>query len=334
MPLYKPRGFVFPGSETYGGIAGFRHVTRSYAYILLLTLGAVWGASFLFIKVLVDEIAPTEVATGRMFFGVGAVLLVAAGSGRARFRISCALLPKVITLAVLNAAIPFTLIPLAEQRIDSGEASVLVSSLPLFTALFAALMFVEDRLTPGRVVGLAVGFAGVIVVAGSESLAIGSASTLGAIAMAGAAASYGAAAVYMRVLLRSEDPVNLTGLHLVVGMMLMLPLTFAVEGVPDYTLSTEGWLALIGLGAVGTGLAYLAFFWLVENIGSVRSSLVAYVIPVVGLLLGWAVLGEDLGVNVAIGVVLIFLGASTVMRRPVPHAGEDAGTREDTGVSG
>ncbi len=137
------------------------------ALLALLALGVTWGASFLFIKVIVDETSSLEVAEGRMFFGalaVGAVM----GIRKTPLRWRRSLWLKVAVWALVGIVVPFTLIAWAEEHIASGTASVLNSTMPLFTAMFAAAFLIEERLTAARVAGLGVGFLGVIVLTGGE----------------------------------------------------------------------------------------------------------------------------------------------------------------------
>jgi drug/metabolite transporter (DMT)-like permease len=216
---------------------------------------------------------------------------------------------------VLSNIVPFLLISWGEIHIDSGTASVLNSTMPLFTALFASLILVDERLTWLRLSGLLLGFLGVGVLAGGDVTDVTDSSVLGQMAVVGAAACYGAGAVYARTLLRSEDPLNLTRLQLVIGALILAPALFAVDGVPNYNLSLEAWLSLIALGVLGTGLGYVAFFWLLGTVGSVRASLVTYIVPITGLTLGWAVLDESIGINTIVGCALIILGVTTVIRR-------------------
>jgi drug/metabolite transporter (DMT)-like permease len=192
--------------------------------------------------------------------------------------------------------------------------------MPLFTALFAALFLIEERLTPVRLAGLAGGFVGVIVLTGGQIYDFGDSSVLGELAVVGAAACYGAGAVYARTLLRHGDPLALSGAQLVVGVIFVLPLLLAARGTPDYALSLEAWLSLLALGVLGTGIAIVVYLWLVDNVGSVRSSLVTYIIPIVGLLLGWAVLDESIGVNTILGCVLIIAGVAAVVRGQAPSS--------------
>ena len=287
------------------------------ALLILLALGATWGASFLFIKVIVEETSALEVAEGRMFFGalaVGAVMAMR----RTRLRWPPSLWFRVAVWALVGIVVPFSLIAWAEEHIASGTASVLNSTMPLFTTLFAAIFLMEEQLTPVRGAGLVVGLVGVVVLTGGDIYDFSDSSVLGQLAVVGAAACYGAGAVYARGLLKQADPLELSGGQLVLGTLLVLPLLLAVRGTPDYSLSAEAWLSLLALGVLGTGIAIVVYLWLVDNVGSVRSSLVTYIIPIVGLFLGWAVLDESIGVNTLLGGALIIAGVAGVMRGQAP----------------
>jgi len=281
---------------------------------VLLLLGSVWGASFLFIKVVVEETSPLALVQGRITFGALAIVAVMAFSRRRSAGTSLRLWPKVAVLALLNSIVPFFLISWGEIHIDSGRASVLNSTMPLFTALFASLILADERLTRLRLSGLLMGFLGVAVLASGDITNVSDSSVLGQMAVVASAACYGAGAVYARILLHSEDPLSLSRLQMVIGTFILAPVLFAVDGVPDYNLSLEAWLSLITLGILGTGLAWIAYFWLLSTIGSVRASLVTYIVPIMGLILGWAVLDESVGINSIVGCGLIILGVTTVIR--------------------
>jgi drug/metabolite transporter (DMT)-like permease len=289
------------------------------ALLTLLALGATWGASFLFIKVIVEETSPLEVAEGRLFFGALAVAAVLA-IRRTRLRWPPSLWLQVAGWALVSLVVPFVLIAWAEEHIASGTASVLNSTMPLFTTLFAAIFLMEEQLTPIRGAGVVVGFLGVVVLTGGEIYDFSDSSVLGQLAVVGAAACYGAGAVYARSLLKQADPLELSGGQLVLGAVLALLIMLGVGGTPGYSLSVEAWLSLLALGVLGTGIAVVAYMWLVDNVGSVRSSLVTYIIPIVGLFLGWAVLDESIGVNTILGCALIITGVAAVMRGQVPSS--------------
>ena len=288
------------------------------ALAVLIALGSVWGASFLFIKVVVEETSPAALVEGRLFFGLLAVLAVLAYRG-GPFRWSPSLLLKVSAMAVLSNIVPFLLIAWAEERIDSGVTSVLNSTMPLFTAVFAAALLAEERVTVARFAGLFLGLLGVVVLTGGDIVDVTDSSVVGQLAVVASAACYALGAVYARVLLRSEEPLGLSGLQLLAGTLLALPLLLILDGGrPHYSLSVEGWLSLVTLGVMGTGFGYVTYLWLVDHVGSVRTSLVTYVLPVVGLFLGWAVLDESLGLNTLVGAALIIAGVASVMRGQAP----------------
>jgi drug/metabolite transporter (DMT)-like permease len=288
------------------------------ALALLIALGCIWGASFLFIKVIVDETGPVEVATGRLV--IGAVAIGAFVAFRRRpVRWTGNLLAKVAVLALVANIAPFALIAWGEEHIESGTASVLNSTMPIFTSVVAAAVLPEERFTAGRAAGLMLGFVGVVVLTGEDVLDITDSSVLGQFAVIGAAACYSIGGVVSRTLLRSTDPLGLSILQVTAGSVLSIPVLLAVTGgSPDYSLSAEAWLSLLALGAGATGVAYVAYLWLIDVTGSVRASLVTYIIPIVGLFLGWAVLDEGIGLNTLAGSALIIGGVAIVMRQRPP----------------
>jgi drug/metabolite transporter (DMT)-like permease len=287
--------------------------SNTKALLVLVVLGGLFGSAFLYMKVLVDEIAPIEITAGRL--SLGALVVFAIIAARARpFKFSTARVGKISLLALLDSVIPFTLIAWAETRIDSGVASVLVSTMPVFTVIIASIALPDERLAPIRLLGVPLGFLGVWTLTGGNTLDLTTGSTAGHLAVIGAAACYGVAAVYAKVLLRTEDPLNLTGTKLAAGAVIAAVATGITQGAPGYTqLNIEGILALAALGVLSTAMAFILYFWLVGAAGSVYASLVTYVVPVVGLILGWGVLGEEMGSNIAFGAVLITAGVGAVM---------------------
>jgi drug/metabolite transporter (DMT)-like permease len=284
---------------------------------VLFGLGGVWGASFLFIKVIVDETGPLELVAGRMFFGALAVGLFVLYR-----RLPVPFQPRLIAgaavLALVGNVIPFALIAWGEEHIDSGTASVLNSTVPVFTAVFAAALLEEEHFTAARLGGLVLAMFGILVLTGDDVLHITDASVLGQMAVIAAAACYGIAAVLARTLLKSQDPVGLSIVQLCMGTLLVIPILFIISGTPDYSLSLEAALSLVALGVFGTGFGYIVYLWLIEKMGSVRASLVTYIVPVMGLLLGWLVLDESAGLNTILGALLIVAGVASVMRGQAP----------------
>jgi drug/metabolite transporter (DMT)-like permease len=276
----------------------------------------IFGSAFLYLKVILVEISAMEMVAARLFLGALTVFVFMAVTRRGP-HMDGRVLAGAALLAVLDSVIPYSLIAWAEVHIDSGVASVLVSTMPMFTVAIAAVALPDERISVQGIAGLVVGLAGVIILSGGDVFEFSSSGGLAMLAVVGAAVSYAAGAVYARVLLRSNDPIRLTGTKLALAAPMALAIAFAVEGTPDYTpLSLEGSLALLALGVLSTGVAFLIYLWLVTRAGSVYASLVTYVVPVAGLFLGWAVLGEDIGPATVAGAALIAVGVAGVMHHP------------------
>lgn len=229
----------------------------SKAIPVLVALGVMWGASFLFIKVWVDESGPMELVAGRLLFGglsVGAFMLVT----RRSVRLTPVLLAQVSVMALVSNLLPFALIAWAEEHISSGNASILNATVPISTAVVAAAVLDEETLTTGRIGGLVLGFLGVAVLIGEDVLDITSANVIAQLAVVGAAAAYGIGAVYARQLLRGIDPVGFSLLQLALGTLYAIPVMFAITGgSPDVDVSTKAWAALVALWLGGTGAGYV-----------------------------------------------------------------------------
>jgi drug/metabolite transporter (DMT)-like permease len=284
----------------------------------MLGLGVAWGCSFLFIEVVVDETGAIELAAGRIFFGmlaVGAYIAIT----RRTVRWSRRLFVPVSLLSIVGMVIPFSLIAWGQEHIDSGVASVLNSTLPVFTAAIAAAVLPDEEFTPARLLGLTLAVAGMVVLTGDEITDVTDSGVLGQLAVVGAAGCYGIAAVVSRNLLSDQEPAGLSFIQLVLATVYSVPLLFiATSGDPNYDLSAEAWASLVAVGAVGAGAGVIAYLWLIEMIGSVRASLVTYIVPVVAVFLGWAVLDESVTWNTIAGGVLIVAGVASVMRGQVP----------------
>lgn len=292
--------------------------SRARAIPAMFALGGVWGGSFLFIKVVVDETGPFELVAGRILFGFVAVAGFVAITRRPWTWPSRTLLAQMTLLALLANVIPFALISWAEEHIESGTASVLNATVPIFTAVVAAAALDEEEFTRPRAIGLLLGFIGVGVLTGTESLDVTDSSMIGQLAVVAAALCYGIAAVMLRTMIKGQDLVNVTLLQLALAGLLSIPILLVVTGGPSYSLSIEAWLSLVTLGVFGTGLGYVGWVWMIEVLGSVRASLVTYIVPVVALVLGWLVLDESVGVNTIAGFLLIIAGVATVMRGAAP----------------
>jgi drug/metabolite transporter (DMT)-like permease len=248
----------------------------------------------------------------RMLFGAATVVIAAYALGLPLPR-SRRLWLDVTIMAVLSNVVPFALIAWAEEHIASGTASVLNASMPLFTAMLAPFFITDESMTPPKAVGVLTGFAGVAVFSGADLTDIGS-NALGDLAAVAAAACYAIGAVFARLRFTGEHPLSLSAGQLVSGLILLTPFA-AVVGVREgVTLHVDSTLSILALGVFNTGFAYVMYLWLLAEAGAVKASLVTYVIPVTGLLLGWAVLDEGIGPAAIAGLVLIVAGIAVVNR--------------------
>lgn len=283
-------------------------------WLVFLALGFAWGSSYLFIKIGVETLTPFTLVAGRLAIGAG-VLAVVLGFSRQRLPRSRWVYQHLLVVALLGIVIPFSLITWGEETIDSGLAAILNGTVPLFAIVLAAIVLVEEPITINRLVGLLIGFGGVVVLT-SPSLRAGFGGTLpGELALMGASVSYAAAGVYARRTVRDVPPV--TSAFLEVGFAFLITLVLALLwGDPMATrIEVSTVLSVVWLGLIGSGLAFLGFFFLLGRWGATRTALVAYLLPVVGVVLGVAVRGEEVGLPVLIGMLLIIGGVALANTR-------------------
>jgi drug/metabolite transporter (DMT)-like permease len=283
-------------------------------WLVFLALGVAWGSSYLFIKIGVETLTPFTLVAGRLAIGAAVLALV--------MRLRRQALPAqrstywhLVVVALLGIVIPFSLITWGEQTIDSALAAVLNGTVPLFAIVLAAMVLADEPVTVNRLVGLVVGFAGVVLLT-SPGLREGFGGSLpGQLALIGASISYAAAGVYARRTVRGVPA--LTSAFLEVGFAFVITLVLAVAfGSPWASrIEPEALLSVAWLGLIGSGLAFLAFFYLLERWGATRTSLVAYLLPVVGIILGVLVLQEAVSLPMLIGTALIIGGIALANSR-------------------
>lgn len=279
-----------------------------------MALTLIWGASFLWIKIAVQDIGPTSLVAFRLVLGILGLLVLLAVR-RPQTPRDGRTWTSLAVLGLINTALPWFLISWAEQTIDSALATVLNSAVPLFTILIAHFFLRDDRITVKRVVGLLLGFAGVMVLVGrgGESHGPGG-SVVGSLAMLGATFLYAVSAVFARRRLSHISAL----IQAFYSMLVATVLWWVMFWISDEPLRISGtamtWAALAWLGVLGAGLASYLYYYLLHAIGPTRSSLVTYTIPVVGVSLGVIVLKERLDLNLIAGTILIVSGVSVVNR--------------------
>lgn len=269
---------------------------------LLAVAASVWGASFLLIAEGLESFEPGVVAFGRLALGISALLLVR----KARTtRIERGDWPRVVLLGAVWFAVPQTMFPIAEQWVSSAVAGMLNGALPLFAAVVSASLL---RRPPGRnqLEGLAVGFAGVVLIS-LPSLQGGSRTALGAGLVVVALISYAFAGNLVVPLQQRYGAIGVIVRAQAVGLAMTLP--YALVGLPESSWAWKPFAAIVVLGAVGTGVAFVAAGTLMGRVGATRGSIIAYLIPVVALVLGVLLRDEHVEAIAVVGLGLVLVGA-------------------------
>ncbi len=304
--------------------------------IQLLVLAALWGASFLFIRVAVPDFGVAPLMALRV--GIGAVFLVAMLLARRPLRESMTTLRKrawpLLVVGILNSAMPFCLFAYAELTLSAGVTSVINATTPLFGALIAFL-WLKDRLTTLRSIGMAIGFAGVLILVWNQiaTPAAGSADAtsglpvqglLAAAAALAAAALYGVAGSFTKKYLTGVDSLTIAAGSMLGATFVLVPIAFATW--PAAPISTTAWEAVLALGIGCTGVAYLMFFHLMVVAGPARALTVTFVIPIFGILWGALFLHEQVSATMIAGCAVVLIGTAlaTGMVKGLPGANRRA----------
>jgi drug/metabolite transporter (DMT)-like permease len=283
-------------------------------WLLFLALGFMWGSSYLFIKIAVADFGTFTLVTLRLAIGAAFLWVVirAAGQELPRDR---RMYGHLLVMAVVNIVIPFALITWAERSVDSSIAAILVSAVPLFAIVIAPLFLHDEPIRVNAVFGLLIGFVGVVVLT-SRGLTSGSGSDItGEIALLGASLSYAAGAVYSRRNMRGVRPMIPAVFQVTFAMLIAGAIALVAEHPWDTRPGVDAIFAIVWLGVLGSGLAYLVNFRLLASWGATRTTLVAYIIPVVGIVLGYLVLGEQVDGRLILGTVLVVGGVALVNSR-------------------
>jgi drug/metabolite transporter (DMT)-like permease len=282
-------------------------------------LALFWGSTFLFIKIGDEALAPIQVSLGRLVVGTTTLLAILALRGErppAGWRLWGQL---AIAGLLLNVA-PFTLFAYGERHVSSLLAGIWNATVPLFTLPIAIAWIADERATARRLLGLAVGFGGVLIVLGAWR-GLGGASLTGNLLCLGAAASYGLGFPYTRRYLarRPEGPLALASAQLICATVEIAILTLLFTHVP-HGLAAKHVLSVLALGVFGTGLTFVLNYSLIRDVGATVTSTVAYVMPIVSTLLGIIALGEPLRWYEPVGAAIIVLGAVLAQSRERPGA--------------
>ena len=287
-------------TPTVNAAMGFRE------WGLILILSIIWGGSFFFVGVAVKEMTPLTIVACRVGLAALILLGLAKLTGR-RMPTSPAVWLAFIVMGALNNLVPFSLIVWGQTHIDSSLASILNATTPIFSVLLAHLLTREEQLTTNRLTGVLIGWAGVTVLIGVESLGGFGVQGLGYLAVLGASCSYALAAIFGRRF-KTLDPVVVSTGTLGAAAVMILPVALVVEQPWQLAPSAVTWAAVIGLAAISTSLAYIIYFRVLAVAGATNILLVTFLIPISAIFLGIMVLGERPGWNAFGGMVLIFIG--------------------------
>jgi drug/metabolite transporter (DMT)-like permease len=283
-------------------------------------LGLIWGTSFLWIKIAVGEVSPLVLVGFRTLFGALSLLVIIRFSGASKLVLKD-LRPWLgifVIVAFLNVALPFVLISWSEQFITSGMASILNSTVPLFTIMLAPLFLRDDQWSLPKLAGLGLGFIGILVIflpelsGGVDQNLIG----MGVILLA--TLSYAAGSIYTRRQVHDLAPQLQAFLQLAISTAMVWAVALALESPVTLPQLPLTWIALLWLGILGSGVAYILFFGLLHSIGPTRTTTVTYIPPLVGTILGMLFLGEQITWQAIIGGLLVIFGIVMVNMKRMP----------------
>jgi drug/metabolite transporter (DMT)-like permease len=277
-----------------------------FAFILL---ALIWGSSFLFIRIAVRQISPLDLVTLRVVFGSAGIAVIAA-LRRTDLRMPVRALGLLILIASVNTTIPFLLISWGEVSINSGLAAVLNSTTPIFSLLIAHAYLHDEPITGPRLGGVAIGFLGVLILL-SKSLG-GSGIDWGHLAGEGAVVLasffYAVGAVMIRRSMSGVSPITTSTWVLLIATVQCVVLSVIFSPIPFGSLQGETVFAAVWLGLLGSAVAYVLYYFLITNWGAANATLVTYVVPAIGLVLGAVFLSEEITWLVVAGFVLIIGG--------------------------
>ncbi len=281
-------------------------------------LAALWGASFLFMRIAAPQFGPLALMLLRCAIGALTLLPILFFTGGMRD------LPPTFGMSafvgVINSAIPFSLLALAALSLTTGTLSILNATAPIFGAV-VAFVWLREKLTMLQTLGLVIGIVGVaiLVLAGPADVNLSGATVLGAVLAALAATfAYGIAAnVAKRYLSTRNALANATGSQIGASLVLLIP---GVIFWPTITPDASAWWSTLLLGVFSTGIAYLLFFRLIKNVGPTRAITVTFAIPVFGMFFGWIYLNEVVNPLMIAGAVIVVLGCALTTQVIKAHA--------------
>jgi drug/metabolite transporter (DMT)-like permease len=285
----------------------------AFDWVMLITLATVWGGSFLFNAILVAELPVITIVAIRVTVAALALWGFVRVTGR-KIPTSPQVWGALLILGVLNNAIPFSLIVQGQTQITSGLASILNATTPLFTILVAGFFLTDERFSVLRVLGVVVGFSGVILMVGPEALSSLGDDFWAQLCALGAALSYGFASVFGRRFRELRvDPVMVATGQVTMSSLVLWPIALWIDGPQDIMgLSFNAAASMFGLAVLCTSFAYILYFRILERAGATNISLVTFLVPISAIILGVLVLGERIFIKEIMGMTLIGMGLAII----------------------
>lgn len=300
-----------------------RPVTQSAMFRLAL-LALIWGSSFLWIKLADRGFAPVEVTFARLALGSAALFPVVAARREALPR-SATLWAQIALAALFANASPYLLFAVAEQSVDSSTAGIINATTPLWTVTLAVAVRHQKSVTARQCAGLVVGFGGTLLIFSPWHSAT-SVTSAGGLECLAASISYAISYVYMDRFLarRGMSPITLSACQLLVAAGL-LAVALPLSGARAPQVSAAGLASLVILGVLGTGVAYVLNYQIITSEGATVAATVTYLLPVVAIVLGVAVLGETVTITVLAGIALVLAGVALTRRPEQAPASDENG---------
>lgn len=274
----------------------------------LLALGVMWGTSYAWIKVAVETLPTFTLISARLGIGL-ALLATVAVVTRLELPRNPRIYGHLVVMALINIVVPFALITTAEQSVNSNIAAIINGAVPLFVVVLAAWFLHDEPLTLNKLVGIGVGYVGVVVLVAPGLLNSGATGSLsGELALVGSTLAYAVGAVYARANMRGVKPLVPAVFQVAFAFVIVTVIALATEH-PD----AESWtgrtlFAVAWLGVFGSALAYIVMFRLLARVGAGGTSILAYLLPIVGIVSGFVLFQEPLDITLAIGTALILGG--------------------------
>ena len=280
-------------------------------WILFFTVGLLWGIPYLLIKVAVEELSAPTIVLSRVV--IGSLILIPISVRRGSFKSAFTNMRYVFPYAIAEMVIPWILITAAEQKINSGLAGLLVATVPIWSTILASAYGDKTVWHHKRLIGMLVGFIGIFLVVGIESLS-GKNSFVAIAMILLASASYAWAVARIQSQIPHVDGIAINGIAMFITALVYLP--FVILNHPAHIPSARVIASVVGLGLFPTALAFILFFILLKEIGAARASLVTYLNTAFAIVLGVVLLGEPLTLGIAIGLPLVLIGSYFASRKP------------------